>query len=302
MQEIINFARICKKLEKQNLKIDNPKKLKKWIFDYNFFTIFDSCSNPFFSNVQRKVYAKRATSNQIINLYEFDFNFRNHVLRDILRIEKKINTHLAYAIINYFSIKDHCLLKFDMSFIKSKIFPNFNLIEPKLDFNDFISLLISRCESNSVTKKFKKKGNNGVELWKNLPLDLMCLTWSFSTVINVFVALNDSVSNIILTSLGLDNKQVSGFIDFLKNILRLRNLISHSYVIYDLEVKYQSSPLNKFFSSIFKEDVSKFNFFHLVKLIEHFSGDQNLILNSKKHFDRLDILPEFKKRIKLFRK
>ena len=110
------------------------------------------------------MYAKGATSSQIINLYEFDFNFRNHVLRYILRIEKKINTHLSYAIINYFSIRDHCLLKLDMDFIKSKIFPNFYLIEPKLNFNDFISLLVSRCESNYIVKKFRKRGNNAVEL------------------------------------------------------------------------------------------------------------------------------------------
>ena len=49
MKDIINFNAIVKYLERQNLKIDNKTKLKKYIEDNNFNTVIGGYSQIFFN-------------------------------------------------------------------------------------------------------------------------------------------------------------------------------------------------------------------------------------------------------------
>lgn len=301
MQKIINFSTIAKKLKQQNLIINIPDKFKKWFFNYNYLVVLNGYSDAFYQNPKTRRYDNKATTSQIMLLHEFDVNFANHMLRDILRIERKLNTKLAYEIINTFRLEDHCLFKKDLNTIKQKIFPNFDLVTPSHDFDRFINNLVRYCDTNIVTKRFMIKTRRKInEKWSELPLDLMCLAWSFATSFNVFVALDDSAANNVLKSFGLNKGNISGFIDFIKNILRIRNMISHSYVVFNMKIKYQSIGLNNLYKSIFGIKVNQITIYEILRMIEHFSGNQYLIRNSKCYFNHLNILPEFKQKIKLF--
>ena len=80
MKDIINFNAIVKYLERQNLKIDNKTKLKKYIEDNNFNTVIGGYSQIFFNENSKKIYDSEATSSQIIDFYQFDVDFANHVI------------------------------------------------------------------------------------------------------------------------------------------------------------------------------------------------------------------------------
>ena len=301
MKDIINFNAIVKYLERQNLRIDNKTKLKKYIEDNNFNTVIGGYSQIFFKENSKKIYDSEATSSQIIDFYQFDVDFANHVIRLLLRIEKKLNTSVAYTVINAFHIEDRCLFKLNPNFIKQNIFSNLKMVNPPIDFDRIIHLLVKYCETNDNTKVYKIKNTKDVFLtWSELPLDIMCLTWSFATTFSVFLALNDELTEAICEKFNLDRIYTSGFIDFIKNILYLRNLISHNYVLYNARIKYQSEAIKILYFHLFKVNVKHIGLIELLKMIEFFSNDDKLIKNTTLFFNKLKLKEKFKKRVKIF--
>lgn len=130
----------------------------------------------------------------------------------------------------------------------------------------------------------------------------MCLTWSFSTTLNVFLSLNEEVIRYIVDDFGVPNSNVSGFIDFMKNILYLRNLISHNYIIYNAKMKFQSGPLNKMYTDMFHEKVPHVGLREIALMIGKFVNLPNIIDRTYVEFDKLNIEPKFKERVMLFGK
>ena len=78
MKDIVNKKRIIKELESKGLKIDDKKRLENALFSYNYNTIITGYSDIFYENIDAKKYAKGATSNQILELDEFETNMGNH--------------------------------------------------------------------------------------------------------------------------------------------------------------------------------------------------------------------------------
>jgi len=98
-----------------------------------------------------------ADSEQIIALYQYDRSFANHILRYILKIEKILNTAVAYSIIDEFHIQDACLFKLNKNFIRDRIFSNLDLVEPHISYERFIDKILKYCQSNEFTKIYELK-------------------------------------------------------------------------------------------------------------------------------------------------
>jgi hypothetical protein len=79
-----------------------------------------------------------------------------------VKIEKKLNTLIAYEIINQYKLKDHCLLKINKNILCNKIFPNIKLINPPISYDNFIHLLTKYCSTNTSTKSYKNKKSTNV--------------------------------------------------------------------------------------------------------------------------------------------
>ncbi len=301
MQQIINLNQIIKGLKDKHLKIDDPNLLKETLFNYNYNTVIQGYSDIFFVDKNKKEYDSLASSNQIIEFYHFDINFANHLLRYILQIEKKLNTNIAYALINAYSITDRCLFKLTNDFIQRFIFPNYKIANPMLTYDNFIKQLTKYLDTNEYTKKYQVKNVNKLNLrWENVPLDLMCLTWSFSTTLNVFLSLNEEIIRYIADDFGVLNGNISGFIDFIKNILHLRNLISHNYVIYQAKMKFQSNSLNKMYFDLFGIEIKQVTLRHIIQMIEKFVNKPDLISKTITEFNKLKIDQKFKNKVQLF--
>ena len=54
-------------------------------------------------------------------------------------------------------------------------------------------------------------------------------------------------------------------------------MISHNYVIFNAEIKYQSNELNNLYESIFKEKTDEIDFLRLIALIHYFTQDDTLV-------------------------
>lgn len=301
MKTIINLRKIIKDLQRHNLTINDEKQLMSFLFNCNYNTLIDGYSQPFIINHKSNLYDKDASSDQIIAFYEFDMYLANRLLNNILKIEKKLNTNIAYSLINAYSIEDRCLLKLSPKFIKDNILVNINQVNPKTTSEEMIHKLCKYLASNEFTKKYEiKRIDNLIQKWSEIPLDVMCLSWSFSTTFSLFISLDERIQSFIIETFNVKNDNCSGFIDFLKNIIHLRNMISHNYVIYSSSVRHQSNAFNKLFYDIFKIQVRKIEFFDLLKLIEYFTKDHNLINEIIEKFAITKINTKFKKNIILF--
>jgi hypothetical protein len=104
----------------------------------------------------------------------------------------------------------------------------------------------------------------------------------------------------IIENFGIQENHLNGFIDFMKNVLHIRNMISHNNVIFNFIPAYQSLSLNNMYEFIFKKHIDKLALINLMELIEFFSHSKTLISNTKYYFNKLKIEEKFKHKINLF--
>jgi abortive infection bacteriophage resistance protein len=157
MKNVINFRDIVKDLSKHGLHITDKNTLNYYIRNFNYNTFIYEYSGPFLIDNQQKKYDVDASSDQLINLFKFDRDMSNHILRYILVIEKIINTNVTYEIINDYNIRDKCLLKLDHKYIEHNILPNINDILPKTSYGHFILKLIKYLPTNTITRTFSER-------------------------------------------------------------------------------------------------------------------------------------------------
>ncbi len=298
MKNIININDIRSKLKLQGLNINDKKLFNEYLHEVNYNLLIGNFSRFFYNEQNNRKYDKDATFSQIVALYNFDNEVAYKLLYYILKIERKLNTLVAYTIINEYQITDRCLFKLNNSILKNVIFKNYVEAVPYCSYDSFIYLLTKYCGTNESTKIYHNKKATSVEkMWRDLPLDIMCLSWSFSTTLNVLLSLDDAIINKIIKNFDPIISTNSSFIDFIKNVIYLRNIISHNYVIFNAEIKHQSNELNNLYESIFKEKTNEIDFLKLIKLIHYFTQDKDLFEWIKTKFNELKINDKFKKRI-----
>lgn len=157
MSQIINANKLIKQLEDRRLVIDDEERLKTTLFNCNYNTVIGGYSDIFYKDKSKHIYDEGATSSQIIEAYFFDINLGNHLLRYILQIEKKLNTNIAYVLINVYNITERCLFKLPTDFIKKIIFPNYKIANPMLTYDQFIKGLTKYLDTNDYTKRYRVK-------------------------------------------------------------------------------------------------------------------------------------------------
>lgn len=95
-------------LKSRGLKIDNEDKLKWYLSSYNYQNFINGYNDLFMINEDRSKnkYKPIASSNQIINLFNFDRWLSKNILSTIQNIERKISSSIAYVLainLNYFN-------------------------------------------------------------------------------------------------------------------------------------------------------------------------------------------------------
>jgi hypothetical protein len=149
LSQVININETIKDLERRGLKITDYKLLRYYIANFNINTFLVEYKDFFLDDNGR---FDNATSDDLINLYRFDRDFGNHLLREILVLEKIINTNVVYATINYFHLKDRCLLKLDKNRLKEEVLPNYIYIDPPLSFEQLLVKMIRYLDAKKNTR------------------------------------------------------------------------------------------------------------------------------------------------------
>jgi light-regulated signal transduction histidine kinase (bacteriophytochrome) len=151
---IIDIDKIIEDLKRKGLIITDLEEFSYYIEHYNVNTFITQYSD-FFENEHHGF--NNVNASEIIKLYIFDKNFANHIFRDILNLEKIMNTVVAVSTINYFDIKDKCILNIDENILKNSILRNIKDIQPYIEYKSFLYKMTKYLDTNKASKKLIAK-------------------------------------------------------------------------------------------------------------------------------------------------
>lgn len=85
-------------LESRGLIVENRAAAIEYLSEIGYYCLINEYKDPFINNkLQIETYIEGANFFEIVALYEFDCLFREYLLIDLLRIEKRIRTAIVYS-------------------------------------------------------------------------------------------------------------------------------------------------------------------------------------------------------------
>lgn len=273
------FDRLISHIQSKGIVIDDIKRLTKMINNENYNRVM----KPYLKLISKDtVKSIGLTTNDLLNLYEMDQKISILFLNAIFKIEKKLNTLIAYTIEDTYKLYDGCMFNLDKDFLKRQIFNNASSSLCGIGFDQLINKMTKYAHINPNTNSYENVSRNNLFLkWKSCPLDALCLTWTFSTTVLVYFALNDELKKRIIKKFKLSSNKVAVFDHFIDKILSLRNLITHNNVMFGNMLDIQDDKMLNDYNEVFKARKQFLDFYDFALLIEYFSGETNLFESLK---------------------
>ncbi|MGL4343183.1 MAG: Abi family protein [Metamycoplasmataceae bacterium] len=301
-------------LKERGLKIINEEKFKWYIRNYNYQNLINGYNDFFMINNNRKTnyYKKNIDSEMIINLFNFDRQLVSIILSDLLNIERKFSTMLAYEIMNNYLaeipiLKSGEILKCN-NYEMQYIFPNINKIdltlsgEKNLRIEKNIDILkeILCAYSKNKTTTLKYKNLNEIPLWT------LSLNWTFSQTCKLYSLLDKKIQKNISNHF-CKKKERNFYINFEKVMILfndIRNIVCHNNVLYKIDYKKNTKNISNMYNFLFLENIKNIRLKNIINLIitftPHKSETLNIIENkinelSKRGFDEetLDFIKKY---------
>lgn len=289
-----NIQTLIERVKQKDICVDDEKRLSKYIRNYNFNNAFKPYLRVF-KDCDDK-YIKGLTSNHVLNLYDFDKRVGFLFLEAILELEQILNTNIAYSTIKQYNLPDGCLFKIDKNKIKREVFNELKVDYPRIDHETLISKLTKFCGLNSKTREYENFSKNNVyQKWKDCPLDVMCLSWSFSTTVMTFCAVNINVKSRILDNFRMQKNDLEFFKKFLKECLFVRNKISHNDIVFDTKLLDENNEIIRYYDRTFKESKQFITLLDFARLLDHLTfTDFNLHGNIIEEFKKMQMPKDIK--------
>lgn len=238
-------------LRSRGMSIDDENKSKEILLDIGYYRLGFYCF-PFEISYPQKEnrtheYKDQTTFMDVVDLYYFDFELRNILLKYLSRIEINFRTHVTYLVSNHYPHSETW-------------FVDDNIVN-----NSFISVFDEKIYNSN----FKK--NTFIKLHhKNHPSDKYAPAWktielmTFGSVIKLYSAIKDiKIQLEISRSYNVNKLQI--FINYLNTLCTLRNICAHGSVIYDLKLNQsiKSGP-----ALTISQDNERNNLYGAIKIIE----------------------------------
>lgn len=264
-------------LKQKGLLINDIEKLKWYLKSFNYQNFINGYNDFFMINNNRKIdkYKPKATSNGIIELFNFDRNISKLILGDIQNIERKIATSLAYTI---------SLVMKENNFNDGMIF-NF-------EYNDVVIRKIFNISLDNEWKEIQENIKTNIDLnnkifkntlsIKEIPIWTLVIYLSFGNLIYLLERVKNNVFNKIMFNSTLYNYQNISkieMIEILKILKNVRNRICHNNVLYNIIIKNKNNRINianKLISSNVK--INKINLYYLILMINKLENPKNNFL------------------------
>ncbi len=284
--------RLLSHIQSKGIIISDVKRLNKYIVNGNYNRVM----KPYLKLLEQQNFGKlEITTDDLLNLYELDKKISILFLDHLLEIEKRLNTQIAYIIEDTYRIYDGCLFSKDKEFLKHQIFSNASGSLCGVGFEQLVNKMTKYAHINPNTNTYENVSRNNLYLkWKTCPLDALCLTWTFSTTVLVYFALNDQLKKKVVKFFRLSPNKVSAFDDLINNFLSLRNLITHNNVMFVNMLDLQDQQMVSNYNDVFRAKKQFLDFYDFAILLEYFSNIPTLFEDLKRTVEMYDFSPRLK--------
>lgn len=223
MKEAKSIEEQINLLKERGIIIQNEKKVEEILLDIGYYRL-GFYTFPFEKTYPEKIerqhiYKEGTTFKDALDLYYFDFNLRNILLKYIMRIEINLRTIITY--------------KASMKYKETNIW----LFDNKIMNDSFISYFTEKIytrkfiQNNLVLREHKEhhKEDQYAPAWKLME----CLT--FGNLIKIYNSFIDKeIKKEIASQYGIN--KLSIFQNYLDTIRRTRNICAHGSVLYDMNL------------------------------------------------------------------
>lgn len=213
-------------LEDRGLVIQN-KELATDIFENNnYYYLINGYKDLFIDKKQsNETYKYNVTLDEIYSLYMFDSNLRINFLRYILKIERRIDTYIAYEFSKSYGNKNY-------------------LLEDNFDNTETNSLKIKELITN-INMNMMKQYSNGnkmlmhyLDTYKYVPLWVLIRILSFGDVSKFYRLMKQKESNAVSRKFKISYQSLR---IYLINLAIIRNICAHDEKLYDVKLRYKIS-------------------------------------------------------------
>ncbi len=239
----INETRIF--LQKLGLKIENWLRFSNFLSIYTFerllkdycFLFVDRRTERFFENT---------TDTDIINLILFDKRIGTNLLRWILMFETKLKKVLVEKWLDFYKPKNDKLYSITFEELE-KMVPGIHKCSD-LEIPKFKYSLFEYVSNSEFLIEYQSLDE--------IPIMDLSYSWSFATTINFFRVLDDRVKIQVLNEFNVPNEFKDSFHRVLNMLLKVRNDVSHNYIVYKFKSNLYKTEFNKIFKAIAKEEIN----------------------------------------------
>lgn len=258
-------------LKNRNLSIPNIKKFKWYITSYNYYNFVNGYNDLLFVNQDRStnLYKKNTSSEDIIEIFNFDRTISGYILSSILSFERILSSYIT-IILGQFLCKQS--ERRNPLNLYGEIF-NIDIKHRKFIFSNYkkysdteIKNIFSKNYVRNNKKVLIEKYHNKIE---NVPIWVLSVYWNFGDVKKIIEYLNnflqDQLIELIQKNLKIQlNREM--FIALITMLTKIRNRCAHNNVIYNFS--YMNDEVKSFISKNSLISSNKINIFNLVQILD----------------------------------
>lgn len=276
-------------LNELNINIDNFDEFIEYVEIFSLKKIILDYSYPFINQKDGNFYPETKSS-EIVNFIKFDKDIAMCLLKSILFFEIKFKNIIVDMWKEFYNLQDTFIYNFPDELL-IKLIPNLykcndlNFADFKYSLFEYSTTSDSLLEYSTLTK---------------IPVEDLANSWTFATAINFYRVLDDEIKKQILLKFNIDTSFYYSFHKMLNLILKVRNMISHNHIVYNLSVKHYRLEFNKVYYSIFKNfhynQNSSISYMQIANIINYFLSI-NFETNNEIFLRKLIINPIFKEKL-----
>lgn len=209
-------------LKERNL-IVNEEKAEEIFRDNNYYYLINGYKDLFIDeNSEEEKYKEGATLEEIFALYRFDSELRNAFLKYILKIERRMDTYIAYEFSKQYGERNYL------------IGTNFNNNSKIADSR--IKSLIADINSNISTqiRNGNKMLSHYITQYGYIPLWVLIRIITFGQISKFYDLMKQQEQNKVAKKFGVREKELKTYIH---NLAIIRNICAHDEKLYDIRLK-----------------------------------------------------------------
>ncbi len=255
------------KIKAENIKIKKQKDIMNLINDYGYHRIIN-CYGDLIKHLPKRYY----NTKNIAKLFKVDKELSKLIIYYLLDFEQKLNARSIAAVVSV-------LGKGNDDYILNLNEINLEGVKNK---SQFIDELYASAKGCNCLMMFDNA--------RSIPLNKLCLSWSFHTLISFISVQNLIIKESIARKFNINKENIGNFISTCHSIRKFRNTISHNDIFFITTLNYYRREFNATLNHLKKSKISlekDITIFSLVEMLE-------LILNVDIKKDIYEILNDAK--------